>query len=185
MKFISHYYRFEQGYSPNNKAGILLVLWSILPFFHNNTNRHSRPPKNINMKYATVVDVVESFPHPILPTVQVDPDYQTIHAIRKLLQANARAIDAHLGGGDLGHLGLVVSEAAYAIFTPTGENGPILWINPKGEHRQLLIRARWYNSAQPDTLGKKLFSLSVSLILYNKHLRIISSLFLSQCNCTS
>jgi hypothetical protein len=41
------------------------------------------------MKYATVEDVVASFPHPILPTVQGKPDYQTIHTIRKLLQANA------------------------------------------------------------------------------------------------
>jgi hypothetical protein len=90
----------------------------------------SGPPNNIKMKYATVEDVVESFPHPILPTVQGEPDYQTIHAIRKLLQANARAIDTHLGGGALGHLGLIVSEAAYIIAEPTGENGPILWVNP-------------------------------------------------------
>jgi hypothetical protein len=51
------------------------------------------------MKYATVEDVIASFPHPILPSVQGEPDYQTIHAIRKLLQANARAIYTHLGGG--------------------------------------------------------------------------------------
>jgi phage gp36-like protein len=63
------------------------------------------------MKYATVEDVIASFPHPILPTVQGEPDYQTIHAIRKLLQENARAIDTHLGGGALGHLGLIVSDA--------------------------------------------------------------------------
>jgi hypothetical protein len=30
----------------------------------------------------------------------------------------------------LGHLGIIVSEAAYAIVTPTGENGPVLWVNP-------------------------------------------------------
>jgi hypothetical protein len=50
------------------------------------------------MKYATVKDIITSFPHPILPTVQGELDYQTIHAIRKLLQANAREIDTHLGG---------------------------------------------------------------------------------------
>jgi hypothetical protein len=64
------------------------------------------------MKYATVEDVVETFPHPILPTVQGEPDYQTIRAIRKLLQANTRAIDTHLGGGALVHLDLIVSDAA-------------------------------------------------------------------------
>jgi hypothetical protein len=30
----------------------------------------------------------------------------------------------------LGHLGLIVSDAAYAIIAPTGKNGPILWTNP-------------------------------------------------------
>jgi hypothetical protein len=67
------------------------------------------------MKYATVEDVIGSFPHPVLPTVQGEPDYQTIHSIRKSLQANSRAIDIHLGGGTLGHLGLIVSDASYAM----------------------------------------------------------------------
>jgi hypothetical protein len=79
------------------------------------------------MKYATVEDVIASFPRPILPTVQGEPDYQTIHAIRKLLQANKREIDTHLGGGALGHLGLVVSDALYAIIAPATEAGPTLW----------------------------------------------------------
>jgi hypothetical protein len=70
------------------------------------------------MKYATVEDVISSFPHPLLPTVQGKPDYQTIHAIRKSLQANSRAIDTHLGGGTLGHLGLIVSDASYAMIAP-------------------------------------------------------------------
>jgi hypothetical protein len=60
------------------------------------------------MKYSTVEDVMASFPHPILSTVEGDPDYQTIHATRKFLQANSRAIDTHLGGGTLGHLGLII-----------------------------------------------------------------------------
>jgi hypothetical protein len=64
------------------------------------------------MKYATVEDVIASFPPPILPTVQGEPDYQTIHAVWKLLQANARAIHTHLGGGALGHLGVIVSDAS-------------------------------------------------------------------------
>jgi hypothetical protein len=67
------------------------------------------------MKYAKVEDVIATFPHPILSTVQGEPDYQTIHAIRKLLQENSRAIDTHLGGGSLGNLGLVVSNASYAM----------------------------------------------------------------------
>jgi hypothetical protein len=79
------------------------------------------------MKYSTVEDVMASFPHPILPTVQGEPDYQTIHATRKFLQANSRAIDTHLGGGTLGHLGLIISDASYAIIAPATAEEPTLW----------------------------------------------------------
>jgi hypothetical protein len=51
------------------------------------------------MKYATVEDVISCFPHPILPSVTGEPDYHTLRAIRKMLRANARSIDTHLGGG--------------------------------------------------------------------------------------
>jgi hypothetical protein len=116
-----------------------LVLWSILPFFHSNTCRYSGPPNNINMKCATVEDSVASFPHPILPTVQGELDCQTIHAIRKLLQANAQAIETHLGGGALGHLGLIVYDAAYARVEQTDAHGPITWVNPTYPGREQAV----------------------------------------------
>jgi hypothetical protein len=78
--------------------------------FSSTSTRHSGPP-NINMKYSTVEDVLASY-YTILPTVEGEPDYQTIHATRKFLQANAWAIGTHLGGGTLGHLGLIISDAA-------------------------------------------------------------------------
>jgi hypothetical protein len=87
------------------------------------------------MKYATVEDIISSFPHPILPTFQGEPDYQTIHAIWKLLQANARAIDTHLGGGSLVHMGLIVSYASYAMIAPATEAGPTLWEIPTAPGR--------------------------------------------------
>jgi hypothetical protein len=70
------------------------------------------------MKNATFEDVIASFPHSILQTDQGEPDYQTIHTIRKILQANSRAIDTQLGGGALGHLGLIVSDSLYAMISP-------------------------------------------------------------------
>jgi hypothetical protein len=87
------------------------------------------------MKYATVEDVMEIFPHPVLLTVQGEPDYQTIHATRKCLQANSRALDTHLDGGTLGHLGLIISDAAYAMIAPTTEAGPTLWATPQAPGR--------------------------------------------------
>jgi hypothetical protein len=44
------------------------------------------------MKYSTVEDVLASFPHPILLTVEGEPYYKTIHATIKFLQANSRAM---------------------------------------------------------------------------------------------
>jgi hypothetical protein len=71
------------------------------------------------MKTPSVEDIIASFPHPILPKVKGEPDYHKIHSICKLLQANVRCIDSHLGGGAIGHLGLIISVAAYAIVAPT------------------------------------------------------------------
>jgi hypothetical protein len=87
------------------------------------------------MKYATVEDVMVSFSHPVLPTVQGEPDYQTIHATIKFLQANLRAIDTHLGGGTLGHLGLIISEASYAMISQAADASPALWKKPQAPGR--------------------------------------------------
>jgi hypothetical protein len=76
-----------------------------------------------------------SFPHPVLTTVQVEPDYQKIHATRKFLQANSRAIDTHLGSGTLGHLGLIISDASYAQISPTTNDEPTLWVTPPAPGR--------------------------------------------------
>jgi hypothetical protein len=87
------------------------------------------------MKYSTVEAVMASFPHPILPTVQGEPDYQTIHATRKFLQSSSRAIDTHLGGGTLGHLGLIISDAVYAMISPTTNEEPTRWVTPNAPGR--------------------------------------------------
>jgi hypothetical protein len=87
------------------------------------------------MKYSAVEDFMASFPHPILPTVEGEPDYQTIHTTRKFLQENSRAIDTHCGRGTLGHLGLIISDASYAMTaTPTSEE-PSLWVTPPAPGR--------------------------------------------------
>jgi hypothetical protein len=87
------------------------------------------------MKYSTFEDVMASFPHPVLPTVQGELDYQTIYATRKFLQANSRAIDTHLGGCTLVHLGFIISDASYAMISPTTDAGPTLWTSPQAPGR--------------------------------------------------
>jgi hypothetical protein len=76
-----------------------------------------------------------SFPHPILPTVEGEPDYQTIHATRKFFQANSRAINTHLGGGTLGHLGLIISDTAYSNIAPPTAEAPTFWVTPNAPGR--------------------------------------------------
>jgi hypothetical protein len=87
------------------------------------------------MKYATVEDVIVRLLHPVLPTVQGDPDYQTINATRKFIQAKSRAIDTHLGGGTLGHLGLIILYASYDMISPATDAGPTLWTTPQAPGR--------------------------------------------------
>jgi hypothetical protein len=87
------------------------------------------------MKYSNFEDVMVSFPHPIIPTVEDEPYYQTIHATRKFLQANSRAIETHLGGGTLGHLGLIISDAAYSNIAPSTAEAPTLWKTPNAPGR--------------------------------------------------
>jgi hypothetical protein len=79
------------------------------------------------MNYATVEDVISSFTHPVLPSVTGEPAYHTLHAIHKMLRANASSIDTHLGGGgSFGHLGVIISDAAYAMISPL-----TTWENPE------------------------------------------------------
>jgi hypothetical protein len=82
------------------------------------------------MKYSTVENIIASFPHPLLPTVEGEPDYQTIHSTINYLQANSRAIDTHLVGDTLGHLGLIISDASYAMIAPPTTEESTLWVTP-------------------------------------------------------
>jgi hypothetical protein len=87
------------------------------------------------MKYSTVDDIILSLPHPVPPTVLGEPDYQSIHATQKSLQANSRVIDTHSGGGTLGHLGLIISDAPYAMIAQTTDAGLTLSISPQAPER--------------------------------------------------
>jgi hypothetical protein len=135
MKSISHYLNINtQGYSPQQT---IVSLWYPGPNTLPSQQRTNALPsaQHNKMKYATVQDVIASFPHHVLPTVQCEPDYQTIHAIRKSLQANSSSIDTHLGGGTLGHLGLIISDASYVMIAPATYSGPTLWISPTAPGR--------------------------------------------------
>jgi hypothetical protein len=122
------------------------------------------------MKYSSVEDVMASFPHPILPTVEGEPDYQTIHTTRKCIKANSRAIDTHLGGGTLGHLGLIISDASYAMISPPTAEAQKLWVTPNapGGHHQQRMEQR-PKSAPFTTFGKKMFRPTAHTHPFSKH----------------
>jgi hypothetical protein len=42
----------------------------------------------------------------------------TLRAIHKMLHANARSIDTRIVGGAFGHLGVIISNAAYEMISP-------------------------------------------------------------------
>jgi hypothetical protein len=115
---------------------VFFGLWTEKRLFSRTATRHSGPP-NSTMKYSTVEDVLASFPHSIITSVEGEPDYQMIHATRKFLRANSRAIDTHthLGGGTLGHLGFIVSDEAYSNIAPPTAEAPTFWVSPNAQGR--------------------------------------------------
>jgi hypothetical protein len=87
------------------------------------------------MSYSIIDSIMTSFPHPILPTAKVEQHYQTIHATIKFLQTNSRAIDIHLDEGTLGHVGLITSDAAYAMISWTMNAEPTPWVTSNAPGR--------------------------------------------------
>jgi hypothetical protein len=87
------------------------------------------------MKYSTVEDFMVIFPHPFLPTVEGEPDYQTIKATIKFLQANSRAVNTHLGGWTLGHLGLIILDVSYSNIAPPTSDEPTFLETPNAPGR--------------------------------------------------
>jgi hypothetical protein len=48
---------------------------------------------------------------------------------------NIITIDTHLVGGTFGHLGIIISDASYAMIAPTTADEPILWVTPNAPER--------------------------------------------------
>ena len=58
------------------------------------------------------VDYVSAyFEFPILDRIHNEPTYQTLKTLKKQLKANAITVVSDLGGGQFGHLGLVLTAA--------------------------------------------------------------------------
>jgi hypothetical protein len=56
---------------------------------------------------------IAPFPHPVLTRVSGRPNYASLNLLRSELNANAMAIHSARGGGKLGHLALLMTDADY------------------------------------------------------------------------
>ena len=63
------------------------------------------------------VDYTTMFEKPDLTPIMGEPTYETLERLLKELQANARQVHSNLGGGNHGHLGLVLSPTSYALIS--------------------------------------------------------------------
>ena len=59
------------------------------------------------------------FEYPDLSLIHGEPTYKSLRVLTNQLKANARSVHTTLGGGQHGHLGLVLTPAQYAILSPT------------------------------------------------------------------
>ena len=58
------------------------------------------------------------FQHPSLTSIRGELTYESLSTIYKEIKANENSVPTTLGGGNHGHLGLVISSLAYARITP-------------------------------------------------------------------
>jgi len=73
---------------------------------------------------ATIDAIKEKMPYQSLTRIIGEPDYSSLHTLHREVKANASAIHSTLGGGSHGHLGMVITPAAYAHLSATP------WIDP-------------------------------------------------------
>jgi hypothetical protein len=70
------------------------------------------------MPSYTPIDYANAFfPHPILPKIVGQPNYERLRSMKKKLKANAASVQSDLGGGKFGHLGLVLDDVTYNALT--------------------------------------------------------------------
>ena len=72
----------------------------------------------------SVDDIRSAFPEPTVQKIIGEPTYETIKALHNILKSNAAAIPTTLGGGNHGHLGLVLQPASYTVVTGSNLTAP-------------------------------------------------------------
>jgi hypothetical protein len=84
------------------------------------------------------------FEDPDLSRIIGIPTYETMHTLNQELKSNAISVHSNLGGGQHGHLGLVVSPNAYALlsnmpYARPGHPAPLAIPQNASHHLQNLL----------------------------------------------
>ena len=66
------------------------------------------------MTTTTIMAGKDLYPYPTLTKITGEPTYTSINILQREIYANALAIDSPFGGGQHGHLGVVMDNASYA-----------------------------------------------------------------------
>jgi hypothetical protein len=77
----------------------------------------------MSTKIPSVIDTY--FQHKVLTRLHGQPTYETLQTLVTEIKANAASVPSTIGGGNFGHLGLILSDARYATLANT-----IPWITP-------------------------------------------------------
>ncbi len=70
-----------------------------------------------SLQAAGPATIIAGFPHPVVTKIIGRPTFSQIQKFNKKLKANAASVPTTLGGGLLGHLGLLLTPAEYATVT--------------------------------------------------------------------
>ena len=105
---------------------------------------------------STTTNPVAQFPHPTLTPIHGKPNRVSIDRLIQEIYANAIAIESTRGGGDYGHLALVMTPAAYltlpnaVAFQEPAHPGPAP-VHPAGATAaQITEGNRVYNAAKEE-----------------------------------
>ena len=72
----------------------------------------------------SVDDVVSKFPIKTIPTIDGEPDYNTINTMMQLLYGNAASLPTILGGVQHGHIGIIMTSKLYTTLATTPYKSP-------------------------------------------------------------
>jgi hypothetical protein len=71
-----------------------------------------------------VQEIINGFPNPVLPKIEKEPTSEDIKVTTRLLNENAISVPSMMGGGARGHLGIIMTQVAYAAISATP------WVEP-------------------------------------------------------